>query len=101
MAAPFNIFRSTKTGGLVTAYPMRAFNITASDTTEYSGGVAVRVGGAGDVVVEPVSGAGGLAPSGYSGTTVTFTLAAGDFVPVTVKRVLATGTTATSMVAVY
>lgn len=101
MAAPFNIFRSAKTGGLVTAFPMRAFNITASDETEYEGGVGVFVGAAGDVTVEPVSGAGGMAPSGYSDTTVTFWLEAGALVPVTVKRVLSTGTTATELVAIY
>jgi hypothetical protein len=101
MAAPFNILRGVKTGGMITAYPARAFNIVASDTTEYPGGVAVYVGGAGDVVVEPISGAGGQAPTGYSDTTVTFTLEAGQFVPVTVKRVLATGTDATAMVAIY
>lgn len=101
MAAPFNIFRSAKTGGMVTAFPMRGFNITASDATEYEGGVAVYAGGDGDVTVEPINGAGGMAPDGYSDTTLTFTLVAGDFVPVTVKRVLATGTTATGLIAVY
>lgn len=101
MATSFNIFRSAKTGGLVTAFPPRGFNITPSDVTEYEGGIAVFVGGDGNVTVEPVNGAGGMAPSGYSDTTLTFPLVAGDLVPVTVKRVLATGTTATGLVAVY
>lgn len=97
----FNIIRSVQTGGLVTAFPVRAFNITASDTTEYPGGIAVRCDVAGTVRVEPVGGAGKLAPDGYSDTTVDYTLEAGDFVPVTVKRVLATGTTATGLTAQY
>lgn len=96
-----NVVSGLKTGGQITGFPPRAFNITASDTTEYDGGIAVFANGAGDVTVEPVSGTGTLAPSGYSDTTVTFTLAAGQLVPVTVKRVLATGTTATGLIAVY
>ena len=97
----FNIIRSVQAGGLVTAFPARGFNITPSDETEYSGGVAVYCGSDGDVTVEPVSGAGDLAPEGYSSTTLTFSVVAGDFVPVTAKRVLATGTTATGLIATY
>ncbi len=94
------IRRDVPTGGMLTAFPPRAFAITASDTTEYPEGVAVWVGGDGDVVVEPLWGAGEQAPDGYSDTTLTFTMTAGNFVPVTVKRVLA-ASDAPGMVAVY
>ena len=92
MALLKNIVRSIKGGGMVTAFPTRAFDITPSDETEWvNAAVTVWVGGAGDVVVEPWEG----------GNTVTFGLDAGDVVPVSVRRVLNTGTTATSLRGIY
>jgi len=95
------IYSGVPAGGIITAFPLRAFSLTPSDETQYSEGVSVRANSAGDVVVEPYWGAGAQAPSGYSATTVTFALGDGEFIPVVVKRVLATGTTATGLVAVY
>lgn len=77
-------------GAAITGFPTRAVEITPSDTTTYDTGIMVYVGSDGDVVVEPFAG----------GNTVTFTVAAGSFVPVTCRRVLA-ATTATDLVGVY
>ena len=95
------IYSGVPAGGMITAFPLRAFSLTPSDETEYDDGISVRANVAGNVVVEPYWGEGAQAPSGYSATTVTFALAAGEFVPVVVKRVLSTGTTATGLIAVY
>lgn len=84
--------RSVEGGGMVTSYPDRAFDLTPSDADEFiDAAVCVYVGASGDVAVEPWRG----------GNTVTFSLSAGDFVPVAVRRVLATGTTATGLIGVY
>lgn len=80
-----------QTGGNITSFPTRAEDITPSDTTVYNDGRQVFVGGAGDVAVEPF----------YGQNTVTFTLEAGQLVPVVCRRVLATDTTATGLVGVY
>ena len=92
MALIKNIVRSIKGGGMVTAFPTRAFDITPSDETEWvNAAVTVFVGGSGDVVVEPWDG----------GNTLTFNLDAGSLVPVSVRRVLETGTTATDLKGIY
>ena len=60
--------------------------ITPSDATiiNYK---ALLVNGAGSLVIEPAQG----------GNTVTITAGAGQDIPISVKRVLATGTTATGI----
>ncbi|MBZ0330557.1 hypothetical protein KZO25_09520 [Halomonas sp. ANAO-440] len=74
-----------------TSPPANAQVLTPSDSMQYEGGVMIRAGQAGDVTVEPL---GGQVP-------ITFSLEAGAFVPVRVRRVMATGTTATDLVAVW
>jgi hypothetical protein len=73
-------------------YPSSAAPITASDTDTFSTPVAVYVGSTGDVAVLPASGA----------AAVTFAaMPPGAMVPVMCRGVLATGTTAAQLVAVY
>lgn len=76
------------------AYPMfpeGAEAITTSDTVDLASPSVVYVGGGGDVKVTTAN-----------GDVVTFTgLVAGGVIPVRVKRVWATGTTATNLVRVY
>jgi hypothetical protein len=92
MALSPGIVRTTAGGGLVTAFPIRAFAITASDATVFEQPVAVRVGTSGAVAVEPWEG----------GNTVTYaSIADGDYVPVMVRRVLSTGTTASNLTGQY
>lgn len=68
-----------------------AVPITPSDTTIIRPTLGIYVGVAGDVKVDM-----------QDGSTVTFTgLAAGMFHGISVKRVYATGTTATGILAVY
>lgn len=64
--------------------------VTPSGTTHLGNVRSLYVGGAGDVVAEDVD-----------GTTATFTCAAGTYLFIEAKRVLATGTTATGIVALY
>lgn len=67
----------------------RAFAVTPSDSARLSAKV-LYIGGAGNVAVEMEDGA----------NTVTFAgCLAGTFLPITVTRVLVTGTTATNIVA--
>lgn len=80
-----------QTGGKVTSFPLHAEAITPSDSIEYGRGRQVFAGDAGEVTVEPF----------YGNNTVTFSLEAGQYVPVVCRRVLATGTTATGLVGVY
>ena len=80
----------TPAGGAITAFPARAEAVTPSDTTTYPLGIAIYVGGDGDVSVEPLEG----------GNVVVFSMTAGQVVPVTVRRVLA-ATTATGLVGLY
>lgn len=83
-----DIVSQLEAGGLVTAYPTRAVSITPSDATEFAVPYTIWVGGTGDVTVEPWRG----------GNTVTYpAMVPGSVVPVAVKRVLSTGTTATNM----
>lgn len=71
-------------------FPDRAAAVTPSDATILPPST-IYVGVAGNVAVEPVVG----------GVAVTFTaVPAGSYIGVRVKRVLATGTTATNMVAI-
>jgi len=92
MALSKNIVASIKGGGVVTAFPTRAFELTPDDDVTFvNAAVAVRAGSDGIVVVEPWEG----------GNTVPFPVSEGEFVPVSVKRVLATGTTATGLIGVY
>lgn len=93
MALSPNIVSGIKGGGLITAFPTRAFAITPSDETTWTeAAVTVYCNGAGTVVVEPFDGGG----------TVSFEVTAGATLPVSVRRVLSTGTTAAiSLVGVY
>lgn len=69
--------------------------ITPNDADTFASPVRVYVGGAGNVAVRPWN-------SGASGAAVTFTApAVGSMLPVRVIAVLATGTTATNLVACY
>lgn len=76
----------------VPAFPSGAFAITPSNSDTFAVGVSVYVGVTGDVAVTPAAG----------GSNVTFVaVPAGFVVPLTVKAVLATGTTAASLVGIY
>lgn len=77
----------------VTLLPPHAEAVTPSDSTEFEGPVSIFVGGDGDVSVVPALPAGASA--------ITLTMSAGDFVPFLVRKVNATGTTATNLVAVW
>jgi hypothetical protein len=77
----------------------RAAAVTPSNTSDIpsinggtsNNGCVLYVGGAGDLTVDTVG-----------GDTVTFVgVAAGSFIPVNVKRVYASGTSATSIVALW
>jgi hypothetical protein len=71
------------------------------------GAAAVTPNDSTDLVVRParslfIGGAGNVAVITAAGDTVTFNgLAAGSILPVQVTRVLATGTTATNIIALY
>lgn len=70
------------------AFPRDGFAITPSNSTEYPQDTAVWVGVSGDVVVTTAI-----------GTQLTFTaVAAGTVIPVMVKQVRATGTTASGLI---
>lgn len=71
---------------------MFAEAITTSDSVELTAVTrAIYVGGAGNIAVVM-----------FGGQSVTFTAAvAGTILPIRVKKVLATGTTATAMVGLY
>jgi len=87
-----NVVSQVKGGGLITAYPTRAFAITPSDETEWTSAVTVYCNTAGDVAVMPFEG----------DTAITFTMAAGGVVPVVVRQVLSTGTTVSiNLIGVY
>lgn len=69
-------------------------DVTASDSTDFSTyPKALYVGVTGDVVVLPVENA--------DGSTVTFKAHPVGYMPVQVRRVLSTGTTATNILALY
>lgn len=72
-------------------HPSRAAVVVPSDTADFAAYGRVFVGGAGNVVCVPVG--------QLDETTVTFTgVVAGTILPVRVRRVWATGTTATALV---
>jgi hypothetical protein len=72
--------------------PIYAKAITASDAHGLDQAAVIYVGGAGNVAVIPEG----------TGTAVTFVgLSAGDILPVSVIQVMATNTTATSLVALW
>lgn len=73
---------------VVTGLPHNAAAITPSDSADLSTPMMIWVNGAGTVAVIPAGGQ----------STVTYTMPAASVVPVRVKRVLATGTTATGLV---
>ena len=86
LSSPTNITPS------VPVFPFGAQAIVPSDADTFSEPVSVYVGAAGDVAVVPGNGVG----------TVTFVgIPAGSMLPCQVRAVLATGTTAGSLVAVY
>lgn len=71
------------------AYDMAT--VTASDTANINPTRGVYIGGAGDLKVDTAG-----------GTTITLSAtAAGSILPISVKRIYATGTTATNIVALY
>lgn len=87
LSSPTNI-----TSG-VPVFPFGAIAITPSDADTFSEPVSVYVGVAGNVAVIPGNGVGG---------SVTFVgVPAGSVLPCQVRTVLATGTTASSLVAIY
>lgn len=72
---------------------MEAIAVTPSDSVDLPQGIArsLYIGGAGNVVLDT-----------YNNTSITFAgLAAGTILPVQAKRVRATSTTATLIVALY
>lgn len=72
-------------------YPQNALAVTPSDSTDLARVGILYVGGAGNVVVDTAS-----------GQTVTFTgVPAGTILPIQVKRVRATSTTATAILTLY
>lgn len=83
---------STDGSGGVTAFPHGAIAVTPSDTDVFASPVTVYVGVTGNVRVVPANG----------GSAVTFVgVPAGGVVPVKVRQVYSTSTTATSIVAVF
>lgn len=70
----------------------RFFAVTTNDATDLTNGVcrSLFIGGAGNLVVH-----------NEAGTSVTFAVIAGQTLNIRTKRVLATGTTATGIVALY
>lgn len=75
---------------VTTAYPMREVVVTPSNDTVFSPSM-IQALEAGDVTYQPAGG----------GDPLTRTLEAGEWVPVQVTQVLATGTTAASIRRVY
>lgn len=72
-------------------FPQNHFAITPSNTVDLPHkGCVVYAGSAGNIACHDMK-----------GTAVTYTLAAGQMVPVLVSRVLATGTTASPVIGLY
>lgn len=79
---------------MYTSY-LDAYSVTSNDSTDLPNGVsrAIYVGGAGTIACQMAT-----------GNTVSFTVptnATGFVLPFRIKRILATGTTATAIVALY
>lgn len=78
--------------GVYTLFPDNAIAVDVSSADQTFAPVAtIFCGGAGNVVVAPAAG----------GSDVTFTVVAGQAIPVRVTAVRKTGTTATALVAVW
>jgi hypothetical protein len=83
----------------ITGFPPHAKVITphaTNDLTDHDGnvvGMSIRAESAGAIAVVPVG--------NPTASPVTFTLAAGQFVPCLVRRVLVAGTTAASITGVW
>lgn len=81
----------------ITAFPPSAKAITPNDSTDLTDhngqpvGMTVFCGTGGDIVVIPIGNA----------NAVTFVVGDGAILPVEVKRVLSTGTTATDLVGLF
>lgn len=73
-------------------YPGGALAVTPSDTDTFSRPVNLYIGGSGNIAIKPGN---GVAPN------LTIAVLAGTVLPVTALAVLATGTTATGIVAIY
>jgi len=80
--------------GVVTAFPEGADEITPSDTDTHEPPVTVYVGVTGNVAIVP-------AGEPASAAVVFKGLPAGSVVPCRAVKVMATGTTATDLVALY
>lgn len=78
--------------GVIPQFPVCAVLIAPHDTDEFEHPVAVRCDAAGAVTVEPY---------GTPGATVTFTVLAGEVLPVMVRKVLDTGTDPITLHALY
>ena len=77
---------------VVPRYPRKHFAITASDSVKFHKPTTVYVGVTGNVAVK----------DWHSNTTVTYVgVPAGSTLPVEVEQVMATNTTATSLVGIY
>jgi hypothetical protein len=79
-------------GASVPGYPAGAFALTPSDANTYEHAITVWVGGAGNVTLLPANGEPAVTFAG---------VLAGSVLPVRARGVMATGTTATALVAVY
>jgi hypothetical protein len=77
--------------GVITSYPINHFAITKSDSEDLARPCVVVAQGAGNVAVLPAG----------QGDAQTYYVPDGGHVPVVVRRVLNTGTTATGLVGVY
>lgn len=82
-------FTPTNPGALFPAFKLTA--VTPSNSTELTGVRALWIGGAGDVAVIAVN----------DTVAVTFTVPSGTMLPIFAKKVMATGTSATNIVALY
>jgi hypothetical protein len=82
-------FTPTNPGALFPASKLTA--VTPSNSTVLTGVRAVWVGGAGDIAIMAVD----------DSAAVTFTVPSGTMLPVFAKRIMATGTSATNIVALY
>jgi hypothetical protein len=82
-------FTPTNPGALFPASRLTA--VTPSNSTILTGVRAVWVGGAGDIAIMAVD----------DSAAVTFTVPSGTMLPVFAKQIMATGTSATNIVALY
>ena len=82
-------FTPTNPGALFPAFRLTA--VTPSDTTELTGVRALWIGGTGTIAVMAVN----------DTAAVSFTVPSGTMLPIFAKKVMATGTSATNIVALY